>query len=227
MEIVAEDIEVRGPSGQLLAPTSLRIHSGQLLLIAGDQALARTALALVLSGRLRPTSGRVRIGKSTRRRAVRRHTAVIDAPEVTEPDGALQVQHVVAEALCLADRPSNPRYVRKWMERHNFSDHRGERFEHLPAAERTRLLVQLACESRSVQALVLDSPDRHEGDPSDWYRLAAERSEAGMTVAVLCSPHSAEKLNVPFARIGTDNRPDPQSSPETDQPSSPEPAESA
>ncbi|GAA4614588.1 ATP-binding cassette domain-containing protein [Saccharopolyspora hordei] len=203
MEIVATGVEVNGAHGPLLAPTSLRVRSGQVLLVAGDPNAGHTALALVLSGRLRPSGGTVRLDGELDAGALRRRVAVVDAPDITEPDGSLSVRDVVAEGLTLAGRWSTRRRVRAWLSaREQDAD---ERFENLAAHQRTTLLVELARESRTTTALVLDRPDRHGGDPADWYALAVQQAERGLAVVALCSRHSAAELGVTPARIGADN----------------------
>ncbi len=206
MEIVAEGVEATGPHGPLLRPTSLRVRGGQLLLVSGDPGPERTALALVLSGRLRPGRGTVRLDGRADARALRRTVAIVDAPGVTEPEGTIPVRDVVAEGLDLAGRRSGRAAVRRWLSEHGLEEHAEHRFEHLPTRERVRMTPALAVEDRRTSALVLDSPDRHGGDPAHWYAAALHQSEQGHAVVVLCSPHSAEQLDVPAARVADENR---------------------
>lgn len=206
MDIVAEGVGVTGAQGPLLAPTSLRIRDGQLLLVTGDPNSGCTALALTLSGRLRPTRGTVRIDGAADPSALRRKVAVVDAPQITEPEPAVPVRAAVAEGLTLLGRPSRRSAVRTWLADQGLQQHSHDRFENLPAPDRTRLLLRLAAEDRTAEALILDSPDRHGGDPQDWYSCARPEAERGKAVVVLCSPYSAERLGVTPARIGADNR---------------------
>ncbi|MDA3630033.1 hypothetical protein [Saccharopolyspora oryzae] len=203
MEIVATGVEVNGAHGPLLGPTSLRVRSGQALLVTGDPNSGRTALALVLSGRLRPSKGTVRLDGALDPGALRKQVAVVDAPEITEPDGSIAVRDVIAEGLTLAGKWSTRRKVRSWLSTREYDA--DERFENLPAFERTKLLIELACERRDTKALVLDCPDRHGSEPLGWYELAVRQAERGMAVIALCSPHSADKLGVTPARVGADN----------------------
>ncbi|PKW15484.1 hypothetical protein [Saccharopolyspora spinosa] len=207
MEIVATGVEVIGAHGPLLTPTSLRVRTGQVLLAAGDPNSGRTALALALSGRLRPTRGSVRLNGTIDATALRRSVAVVDAPDITEPDGALVVRDVVAEGLTLAGRRSGRRRVRDWLSARDWLPEGAseKRFENLAGFERTRLLTELACEARAVKALVLDCPDRHGGDPTGWYSIATRHAERGLAVIALCAPHSADKLGVSPAKVGADN----------------------
>lgn len=203
MEIVANGVEVIGAHGPLLAPTSLRVTDGQTVLVTGEAGTGKTALALALSGRLKPSSGSIRLDGSAHPDELRRAVAVVDAPQITEPDDSLQVRDVTAEGLALARRGSTRRKVRGWLAERQLPGH--VRFENLTAHQRTRLLVDLACESRTTRALVLDCPDRHGDDPQLWYSLATARAEEGMAVVVLCSTHSTDKLGAPAVRIGADD----------------------
>ena len=207
MEIVAEGVEVNGAHGPLLERTSLRVRDGRLLLVAGDVHFGRTAMALVLAGRLQSGRGTVRIDGAVAPGRLRESVVVVDAPEITEPEGSVSVRTVVAEGLSMAGRPSRRSRVRAWLTEHSAEQYERERFENLPALVRTRLLIDLARES-GAGALVLDSPDRHGGDPSGWYALARREAERGTAVVVLCSPHSAHRLRAPHALLGEDDAED-------------------
>lgn len=206
MEIVAEGVEATGAHGPLLRPTSLRARSGRLLLATGEPGSGRTALALVLSGRLRPGGGTVRLDGRTDATALRRAVAIVDAPGITEPENSVPVRDVVAEGLGMARHRSGRRHVRTWLSGHALDEYSSRRFEQLPAFDRTRLLLALAGEGPTTRALILDCPDRHGGDPAGWYSLALHQADRGRAVVALCSPYSAEKLDVTPARVGEDNR---------------------
>lgn len=208
MEIVVEDVEVAGPHGPLVPSTSLQADTGRVVLVSGADQAERTALGLVLAGRLRPTRGAVRLDGRAAGGTLRRQVAVVDAPGVTEPDGCLPVHDVVAEGLHLAKRRSGRRAVRTWLDARGLSRHAGERFENLAPTDRTGLLLDLARETRGVRGLVLDSPDRQGSPPRHWYSAATRAARSGYAVAVLCSPLAADGLGVPAARIGEDNTPE-------------------
>ncbi|MFR9730089.1 ATP-binding cassette domain-containing protein [Saccharopolyspora sp. MS10] len=205
MEIRAEQVEVTGAHSTLLRPTSLAVSGGELLVVAGDPGTGHTALALALSGRLKPSRGRVLVDGAEDARALRHRVSLVDAPEITEPEPSVPVAAAVAEGLSLAGRRSGRRAVRSWLAARDLDGHAATRVENLPAPERLRLLVDLACADRRVAALVLDTPDRHGGDPHVWYELARRESRRERAVLVLCSPHSADRLDVPRAELGADN----------------------
>ena len=93
-----------------------------------------------------------------------------------------------------------------WLRHHELAHQTNERFENLPPPGRTRLLVDLAIEAPANDALILDNPDRHGGNPRAWYDLAQREAQCGRAVVVLCRPLSAAALAITAARIGVDNR---------------------
>lgn len=201
MEIVARRAGVTGAHGALLEPTSLRVPSGEPVLVAGDPGAGQTALALVLSGRMRPTTGEV--GPSARE--LRRRVVLVDSPDVTEPEGALALAAVVGEELAACGRPSGRKAVADWLVEHDADRHAGTRFERVPADVRCRLLLDLAAGRPDAAVLVLDSPDRYHGDPLRWWELARAHVTPERSVVALCSTASAALLDAPALRIGADN----------------------
>ncbi|SDK10854.1 hypothetical protein SAMN04487820_104275 [Actinopolyspora mzabensis] len=205
MEIVAAGAGVTGPHGTLLEPTSLRASSGELRLVSGPPRSGRTALALLLAGRLRPDSGTVLRNGRRAPAELRGTVAVVDAPGVTEPEGSVELREVVAEGLGIAGRRFGGQAVRDWLAERGLRQQANLRFERVPPHCRTRLLLDLAREARGVEALVLDCPDRHGGEAISWYGAAQEAASQGYAVVALCSPHTAIELDHIPARIGTDN----------------------
>src|SRR5690606_9463521 len=148
------------------------VASGELALVAGDPGAGVTAFGLALAGRLRPSTGTVTIAESdsdsdsgagagagaeadepngstrtTRLTApaeLRRRSAVVDSPGVSEPDEALPVRVVVGEELALAGAPASKADVASWLAEHDAAAFAGSRFEHLDAGLRIRLLTALA-----------------------------------------------------------------------------------
>lgn len=208
MKIVTTGVDVNGPHGRLLEPTSLRASSKRTLLVAGPPRSGRTALALILAGRLRPARGLVRVDDRAADENLRDRVAVVDSPAITEPEGSIPLGDVVGEGLGLAGLRSGRRAVLSVLEARGLAARRAERFENLTAEERTRVLLDLACASASTEAVILDCPDRHGGDPRGWYAPALHTARAGYAVVVMCAEHSPRELEVDAARIGTDNDPE-------------------
>lgn len=164
----AHQLHVTGRRDDLLPPTSLQAGRGGLLLVSGARQDQRTALALTLSGRMRPSAGTVAWDGSARTGSLRLASAVVDSPGVNDPEQHLSVRDLVTEDLALL-----PRGCRRslpgtaWLDAHGFEDIAGLWTEQLPAGRRIGLLTALALADPRVGLLVADSPDRHGGDPAD------------------------------------------------------------
>ncbi|GDY31089.1 ATP-binding cassette domain-containing protein [Gandjariella thermophila] len=209
MEIRAQRVGVEGAHGPLLRPTSLRVRSGEVAVVSGEPGDGHTALALALSGRMRPTSGTVLLDGRDNPRALRRRVAVVDAPGVSAPDDALDLATVVGEELAYAGARASHRAVATWLAERDATSYARQRVEAVPAELRTRLLVELAARRPGVDAVVLVCPDRHGGDPHDWWQLAVEQADAGRAVVALCGSHAAAQLDMPTARLGAHEQPPP------------------
>lgn len=208
MEIHARQVAVQDANGWLLPPTSLRLGDGQLALVCRADYDA-TAFALVFSGRMEPTTGAVLLDGSGNAPALREMVAVVDAPGVSEPEPALPLSAVVAEELALASAPDDRAAVDDWLQAHRVFEYGNHRFDTLPAALRTDLLVELAATRPGVRVLVLDTPDRHTGDPDGWWSCVIRQARHGIAVVALCADPVAHMLSVSAARLGQMEQPVP------------------
>ena len=140
-----------------------------MLLVAGEPQGARTALALLLSGRMKPGGGTVTWGSSSRLAHLRKHSAVVDSPNINDPEAHLKVRDVVSEDLSLIPSPPwrkpNPK---KWMAEHGYGDIAGDWVDAVDPVRMTEMLTQLAAENPQTRLLVVDSPDRHLGEDEAW-----------------------------------------------------------
>ena len=188
----------------MLEPTSLTISSGECVLLAGEPGHGHTALALVATGRLAPFTGTVTLTDddgttTTSAAALRRVTAVVDVPGISEPDDELSVGDVVAEELSLAGQRSLPGYATRWLDAHDLLARRGDRVDELHGGLRTALLSSLASERQDVRFLVLTLPDRHRDEPSSWWSVARSLASLGYGVLVQCTRSSARDLGADLA----------------------------
>jgi energy-coupling factor transporter ATP-binding protein EcfA2 len=200
-------VAVEGPHTPLLRPTSVTLEGGQVRLVAGLPGEGHTALALVASGRMRPSSGRVRLDGSADAAGLRRAFAIVDAPGVSEPDGALPLATVVGEELAMAGRPAGRRAVADRLTAAGAASRARDRYEDVPAPLRLDLLAHLAADRPGVRGLVITAPDRHGHDPRAWWELAGELTASGLAVLVTCSESSAAALGVQPALIGFEGAP--------------------
>lgn len=176
----------------LLPTTSLRVLRGELVLVAGIRQDQRTALALALSGRMKPSAGRLEWDGSARINNVRQASAVVDSPGVNEPEQHLSVRDLVTEDLALVPRRHRgPLQSNPWLKANGFEDIAGLWTEQLPAARRLQLLTALALANPLTDLLVVDSPDRHGAGPADWLpRLEELAYDAGRPLAVVATVSS-------------------------------------
>ncbi|BCW69651.1 ABC transporter ATP-binding protein [Arthrobacter sp. NicSoilB8] len=203
--LCVQQLSVTGRRDDLLPPTSLEAARGELLLIQGPRQDQRTALALALSGRMRPSSGSVSWDGSARIKTLRQASSVVDSPGVNEPEQHLSVRDLVTEDLALVPRRHRgaPRST-PWLQLNNFEDLAGLWTEQLPPGRRIELLTALALANPDTDLLVVDSPDRHSGDAADWLpRLAMLAHDAGRPLAVVATvTRIPEGWTGPYAVIG-------------------------
>ncbi|GAB3940835.1 ABC transporter ATP-binding protein [Kribbella albertanoniae] len=201
MQLEAVGVSVFGLHAPMLTGTSVRVDEKQVVLLTGYPGPGHVAAALALSGRLKPDTGEVTLQGSSDPAVLRRKVAVVDAPGITEPDDALPVQTVVGEELAMAGHKASRKAVLEWMDEHGVAEHARTRFEHLPVAARTRLLAELTVARPDVKVVILTMPDRHGGDPHEWYALGQDLADRGYAVLITCADTSARLLDVPADQV--------------------------
>lgn len=154
-------------------------------------------------------NGSTRTTRLTAPAELRRRSAVVDSPGVSEPDEALPVRVVVGEELALAGAPASKADVASWLAEHDAAAFAGSRFEHLDAGLRIRLLTALAASRPGVELVVLDRPDRHTSDVDAWLDVARAHAERGLAVVVLTATAPDSALPATPARLGRLSQPDP------------------
>lgn len=194
MDLVAHDLAVAGLHGPLLLPTSLKATGGHVSVVAGDPGHGHVALALALGGRVPLASGTVTLDGDDSVALRRRHVALVDVPDVSAPEDALPVRAVVGEELALAGLPTGRAAVRRFLAEREALDEAGLRFEKLPGHERTTWLMETAAAREGVAVLVVAHPDRHGGDPHQWWSAAQGFADRGLTVVVQCTHATARQL---------------------------------
>ena len=182
-----QQLRVNGRRNDLLPPTSLEVRAGELLLVEGDGQDQRTALALTLSGRMKPSGGVLSWDGNSKIKRLRLASALVDSPGVNEPEQHLSVGDLVTEDLALIPRRYRGALLSKsWLKVNRFEDIAGLWTEQIPARRRVELLTALALANPSTDLLVVDSPDRHSADPADWLpRLEDLAHDGGRPLAVV------------------------------------------
>lgn len=166
-----DSLSFAGNHQELIPATSFHAAEGRLTLVQAPTDLARTALSLLLSGRMNPSDGTVLVDGAEDAKLLRHGTALVDSPRITEPEHHMKLKHVVAESLALRPRPrgANPlrhmlpgRGTSAWISEHGLDDYANEHFSTLDPALRIDVLLHLAFADPQVRFAVVDSPDRHD-----------------------------------------------------------------
>lgn len=181
----------KGRRGLALPPTDLTYRSGRATLAIAETEQRPTVLGLIATGRMRPDAGRVTLDGAARPRDLRRRTALIDAPDVSEPAPDISVAGVVGEELMFAGRLADPLSARRWLDAQGLRHLSRVPFADVAPADRIRMLLELATLRPGVEALVLVSPDRHGGDPAQWWSLAEAYAARGLAVLVIAGEAAA------------------------------------
>ena len=187
--LIAQQLRVKGRHDDLVPPLSLQATSGSLLLVVGDLQPQRTALALALSARMKPSEGTVSWGQSSKIGHLRSRSALIDSPGVNEPEQHLSVKDLVTEDLALI--PRRYRGIRRasdWLKINAFADIAKVWVDQVPTARRLDLLCTLALANPEVDLLVIDSPDRHSANPQDWLpQLVTRAADPGRPLCIVAT----------------------------------------
>lgn len=194
--ILVDSIEVAGGHQPLLPKTSLHVRPGELMLVETGTPLASTTMGLVLAGRMYPSAGTVTLTRLPEEDEVpahsakaaikylRRHSALIDSPQITEPERFFTVEKFVSQELAMLPRAARSN-TSQWLAEHGFTEQATAWIEQLSVADRLQLVTRLAVADAAVRALVYDAPDRH-GHPDQWLPTLQELHEqTGLTTIAL------------------------------------------
>ncbi|AGW42696.1 ABC transporter ATP-binding protein [Leifsonia xyli subsp. cynodontis DSM 46306] len=193
MRIVLDSV-AKDPRNAALPPTSLTFQTGQATLARAETEQRPAVLGLIASGRMRPDAGTVTIDGATDASALRRRVALIDATDVCEPAPDVTVAGIAAEELMFAGRSSSPLAVNRRLAELGASEFARYAIGTVPPTVRIRLLAELALMRKSVEGLVIVSPDRHGGDPVEWWRFARELAGRGIAVLIVAGDASAAAI---------------------------------
>ncbi len=179
------DAVAKGRRDLALPETTLTYRSGHATLAVAETEQRPTVLGLIASGRMRPDRGAVTLDGRADPRRLRRIAALVDAPDVSEAAPNVSVAGVVGEELMFAGQLADPLSARRWLDEHDLRSLARVPIADVAPAQRFRILLELAALRPGVEALVLVSPDRHGGDPRDWWALAEEFAGRGSAVLVI------------------------------------------
>lgn len=221
MSLDAAGVWIADARRTLLAPTTVSVPAGSVVVVYGDPGHQHTLLALALGGRIALGGGDVLIDGDDSPAVLQRRVALVDVPGVSDPDDVSALTTIVGEELSMAGRPARKRHVDDWLSEHGLWVHRDARLEDLPAGARTLALAGLAAQRPDVEFLVLTLPERHGVDADGWLTTANALAEQGLgivaTTSVGVARHiEAQAPDVPTVSFGNsefvipDDEPDPE-----------------
>lgn len=219
---------VRHGRETLLPPTSTEVPGGEVVVVVGQPGAQLTAFSLALAGRLRLSTGEVVREDRNDVADLRCAVALVDVPEVSEPERGVPVRTVVAEELAFAGLPTSRARATEWLAARGLKEWASRRIEELPAEHRVELLADLAALRPGVTHLVIGYPERHGGSPVEWIGVAERHARNGLGV-VLTVSHATATNHDATCVLGdpdTASTPEPQPEPEPEpvpEPPMPEP----
>ncbi|MGH1562963.1 hypothetical protein [Mumia sp. DW29H23] len=202
MQLEARGVAVRATHGMMLEPTSVTLRSGAVTVVAGPPGSGHVALALVMAGRLVPTTGSVRLDGERAPKRIPEVVAVVDCPGVSEPEDAVPLGTAVGEELAYAKAPNTPGAITRWLRARGVSHLARTRVADVPGDVRISLFAELAASRPGVEALVLVCPDRYGATARHSSDVADSLAEAGYAVALQLMGNTALGLDVETARMG-------------------------
>ena len=193
MKIVLDQV-AKGARNAALPPASVSFRTGEVTFARAETEQRPTVLGLIASGRMRPDAGTVTIDGATDYAELRKRVALIDAPAVCEPAADVTVAGIVAEELMFAGRPSNPVAVKRTLAELHATEWARTAIGNVPPTVRIGLLAELAIMREGVMGIVITSPDRHGGDPIEWWELAQGLAARDLAVLAIAGDASAAAI---------------------------------
>lgn len=95
--IAASNISLIGPEGPVYGPLNLTIPDKGLTIIRNPAGGGNTALALTLSGRMKPTTGTVTAFSTTKRARIRKFIKIAGTKEIDPLDRDVKLHTVIGE----------------------------------------------------------------------------------------------------------------------------------
>ena len=186
MHITLTEAAIGSGLGAPVPPLTVSAGPG-VTVLAVETAERPLLVSMLLGGRLRADSGAVDTDSS--------RVALVDTPVVAEPVPGVSLMSVVTEEFCFAGRPASRGAVRAFLEEHELLGYAKVPVRALPPADRVRLFSELALLREGVEALIVTSPERHGGNPVDWFGTLSTIADRGITVVVVTDLPTAELLS--------------------------------
>ena len=205
-DIEVEKLAINKGHIPIIEPTSLRIKQGDLTLIVGETEVSQVSFALSLAGRMKLSSGSVKIDNEENPELLQEMVALVDVPNISEPDDVMKLETIVGEELAIAGQKAMPKHARAFLQQNMISKYAKETFETLPNKIRYDVLMKLASIRPNTKVLLVVEPDRLGGKPEIWWKIAKKYNKLGFTVVVQCRESSARILGEEYFRLGENNK---------------------
>lgn len=207
----------------LLPLTSVRVTEGRVSVVHGPPGSAHAALALVLAGRMRLDHGTVTLDDDALESRLQAAVALVDVPEVNEPDDLVPWRVIVAEELAMAGYHSGPAAVRDWLADLGFEESASRLTQDVPGEVRSDTLLHLGAARPGVRFVVWPLPERLGIHPDRALELAQQLADEGLGVLVTTT-HPVASREVDSYELGPlwptpEDQPDPGPDPQATQPS--------
>ncbi|WP_368498134.1 hypothetical protein [Herbiconiux sp. A18JL235] len=198
----------KGSHGAPLPETSFVVDSGEVTIVEAETGDRPVVLALIASGRMVPDSGGITLDGSADPALLRERVALVDAPEISEPPADIKLSTALREELSYSGRSTGRSSILQTItdalhtnheqgltpETRSAAELASLPMRDVPPALRIRLLAELALSRPGVDALVLSSPDRHGGLPTDWHTIALDLASRHHPLLIICGAPSAALL---------------------------------
>lgn len=99
LAVEAQDLELKGDEGRVFGPLSFAIPNQGLTNLLGKGGSGRTALALILSGRMKPTGGSLRVLGESKPKPIRSRVAIAGVEQIDLLERSVTVQDVLTESM--------------------------------------------------------------------------------------------------------------------------------
>ncbi|CAN5146578.1 hypothetical protein BH11ACT2_BH11ACT2_07090 [soil metagenome] len=183
--ITLTDAAIGSGLGAAVPPLTATIAPGAPAVLAVETDERPLLVSMLVGGRIRPASGSVLFDGTGDAHTPRHRTALVDTPFVAEPAPGVSLGIVVSEEFSFSRRSGGAKQVQRFLAEHGLADYARIEVRALPPAARVRIFSELALLRDGVDTLVITSPERHGGEPGEWFAYLSSVAERGITVVVV------------------------------------------
>lgn len=197
LAVEAQDLELKGDEGRVFGPLSFAIPNQGLTNLLGKGGSGRTALALVLSGRMKPTGGSLSVLGESKLKPIRSRVAIAGVEQIDLLERSVTVQDVLTESMSWSKPWFMPMRKATQEDLERFCSHvYGDRdlppldayISQLDNLDKIMLRISLAlspADKKPVELLIMDDIEQvHENDDRAILLQVLERLSQDIPVIV-------------------------------------------